>query len=225
MTLELLTITGHAPAIMGDDLTPFTHQLHGYREGLTYTIPLQGGVPAWLTNYPKINGAATQEIKVVLTVAGPPPKVVNIGKLDMSTPLHGEDPDRAMLAWIEPIARLAEVPETRLKGRDLSIQIFKDNVLQDKLALIKDIVVTFADGVLVEFTAHQDCADYIDLMEAANGGAKYSMNLTLLFPNGQARTFVMERLDFKVIKLSAIGDKGMVELHFTVRAGTYKVLS
>jgi hypothetical protein len=140
-----------------------------------------------------------------------PPKTIAIGKLDMSTPLHGEDPDPLMvsfsdkvltmeerreLEWLrdlysrfaagtaprkfsrivgmrfapvqalenkldirgsdpEKVAAVLTTPiaaETRLKGTDVTINIFKDGVLQDDCQMIKDCTITVADKVMVEFT-------------------------------------------------------------------------
>jgi hypothetical protein len=306
MTLELLTITGNA-----SDAS--IHQLHGHRDGLTYTIPLVAEVPAWLIDYPKVNGIPTQEVTVTRTFGGPnkgttvilkvgalppvpadlaaavehfaPPKVVNIGTIDMSTPLHGEDPDPIMasfcdkiltvderreLEWLRDLysrfavgsaprkfsrlvgTRFAPVhslenkfdirgadseadtaalttpiaSETRLKGSDVILQIFKGAVLQDQITLIKDLNITLNDHAgLIEFTAHQDSTALIDFIEGLRKGASaFEINVMTTYHDGNARVLVFKDIALDHFKMAASGLHDMVEARFTIRAETVEFL-
>lgn len=121
-----------------------------------------------------------------------------------------------------PVIACQPAAEKRLTGQDVTVQIFMGGVLQDKLTLITDLSVSMDNGcALVEFTAHMDCAAYIDFMDAHQN---CSMSVSTMFPGGDARVLVLDDLEFMDIKLAVESRKALVSAKFTVRAGTVKLL-
>jgi len=141
----------------------------------------------------------------------------------------------------------------RLTGTDATIQIFKGEVLQDELTLIKECTVTFEmsvsredylgekqqrpdgkfDIAKIEFTCHQEDAAYIDFIDAViqrqmrmpGATASFNMSVNLVFPNGQARSIVLQNLEFEAIPVGITGRKEMVENSFTAYAEKHQFIN
>ena len=141
----------------------------------------------------------------------------------------------------------------RLTGTDTVVQLFKGDVLQDELNLITETTVTFEmsvsredylgekqqrpdgkfDIAKIEFTSHQEDAGYIDFIDAIikrqmrEPGAVDSFNVSvnLTFPNGQARSIVLQGLEFEGIPLTIGGRKEMVENGFTAYATSHQFIN
>jgi hypothetical protein len=138
----------------------------------------------------------------------------------------------------------------RLTGLDATVQIFKGEVLQDELTLIKECTVTAEmsvsredylgekqqrpDGKFdifkVEFTAHQEDAAYFDFinevikrqMREPGAIASFNMSVNVVFPGtGQARSIVLQNLEFEAIPIGITGRKEMVETSFTAYASSH----
>jgi len=121
-----------------------------------------------------------------------------------------------------PVIACQPATEKRLTGQDVTVHIFMGGVLQDKLTLIKDLSVSMDNGcTLVEFTAHMDCAAYIDFIKDRQN---CSMCVNTVFPNGEVRGLVLDDLDFTEIKIVADGRKELVAAKFTACAGSVKVM-
>jgi hypothetical protein len=135
----------------------------------------------------------------------------------------------------------------RATGQDITVQLFKVDVLQDELNLITEATITFEQSVSLqdylgmnqqlpdgkfdiaklEFTAHQDSAAWIDFVEAIISkqmrlpGAPTSINCTIIctFPStGQVRGVLFENLHFGPITITMGSRKDMVENGFTCYA-------
>lgn len=141
----------------------------------------------------------------------------------------------------------------RLTGQDTTIQIFQGNVLQDELTLIKECTVTaemsvtredylglkqqLPDGKFdlfkIEFASHQSDAGWIDfvgrVVDRAQRlpGAPTSINMSvnLLYPNGQARSIVLQGLEFESIPIGITARKEMVENGFTAYAASHQFIN
>ncbi len=141
----------------------------------------------------------------------------------------------------------------RLTGDDTTVQIYKGDVLQDELTLVKECTVTFEmdvskEGYLgekrdrpdgkfsmakIEFTNHHEDAAWMDFYQAVvdkqmrKPGAPTSISMTanFLYPNGQVRSIVLERLEFESIPLTAGGRKDMVESNITAYADAHQFIN
>ncbi len=141
----------------------------------------------------------------------------------------------------------------RLTGQDTTIQLFKGDVLQDTLNLVKDCTVTFEmavsredylgekqqrpdgkfDIAKLELSGHQEDASWVDFIQAVverqmrMPGATTLFNATvnLLFPNGQVRAVVFQELEFESIPLAIGGRKEMVEFSITAYATRHQFVN
>lgn len=139
---------------------------------------------------------------------------------------EGVTPEQIAAALTTPPA-----PEKRLTGADVTVHIFKDDVLQNGLALIRDFVVTFAASsgseamhAMIEFTAHMEGVAYLDFIEDVTSDAAFSIGASVAPPTGGARTLMLKDVEFAVIKVSVSGSRDFVEARFTAVSESYAFL-
>lgn len=141
----------------------------------------------------------------------------------------------------------------RLTGQDTTIQMFKGDVLQDDITLMKESTVTFEmsvsredyigekqqrpdgkfDIAKLELTGHQEDAAWCDLVQAIverqmrlpGAVTVFNASVNLLYPNGQVRSIVLEELEFETIPISIGGRKDMVETSLTAYATRHQFVN